>query len=39
MAKSKTVIIKYGAKSVVRFVDYNILKNWLDTKRKRSGWA
>ncbi len=28
-----------GAKSVVRFASYVALKDWLDTKRKRSGWA
>ncbi len=28
-----------GAKSVVRFADFKVLKAWLDTKRKRSRWA
>jgi len=28
-----------NAKSAVEFADYNVLKDWLDTKRKRSGWA
>jgi len=28
-----------GAKSRVKFADYSVLKDWLATKRKRSGWA
>ena len=28
-----------GAKAEVKFASYTVLKNWLDTKKKRSGWA
>ncbi len=28
-----------GAKSEVKFGSYGILKGWLDSKRKRAGWA
>ena len=28
-----------GARASVEFADYGILRDWLATKRKRSGWA
>lgn len=28
-----------GARAQTKFADYDVLKDWLSTKRKRSGWA
>ena len=28
-----------GAKAETKFASYSVLKDWLATKRKRSGWA
>lgn len=28
-----------GARVEVKFASFNVLKGWLNTKRKRSGWA
>lgn len=32
------VYYKDGAEAKVNFNSYTVLKNWIETKRKRSGW-
>lgn len=36
---SLSVTFRDGAKARVQFGDFKVLKDWLDTKKKRSGWG